>query len=307
MFASEDVLLTIAIPTYNRSKILNEALKKIIPQIKESKYRVELIVSDNCSPDDTKDIVEKNNTCNDIRYIRNEKNLGMDGNFVQCFKLARGKYVWVLGDDDHLVPNSLDLILDELSKNTEFGLIHLHNEPTKENVIIYTKCNEFISDISFWITFITENIVNTKYVKEIDFDKYMGTFFTLIPLYFIGAYKEKQNLWMNYKVFEGAKDINSNGSYNYFKVFTKNYLSIWKEYRKRLGITNRQYELEKRRLFFGHLRGFTVDILVRNKFPNMDKSKAFGYLFLYYWYEPYFYRFILSYIYHYKLRKNYDN
>ncbi len=49
---SEAPLLTIAIPTYNRSRYLREFLEALLPQI-ESAGDVELLISDNASPDDT--------------------------------------------------------------------------------------------------------------------------------------------------------------------------------------------------------------------------------------------------------------
>ena len=232
----------------------------------------------------------------DFQYIKNAENLGMDGNFVHCFKRAKGKYVWVLGDDDFLLPGSLARIVQVLSSEQEYGLMHVSLDKTELNdFITYDKANLFISDISYWITFISANIVNTKYVKEIDFDKYMGTFFTLIPLYFTAAYKEEKNIFCSFEVLEAGKNIGTNGSYNYFEVFTKNYLTIWKEYKKNIGITFIQYEKEKHNLFKKHITLFTIDILIRKKFPKMKSDGAWNYLFKYYWYEPYFYVFLLKY------------
>lgn len=298
MLSNNNAILTIAIPTYNRAKYLETSLNILIEQINEIDQNVELIISDNCSNDNTEEVVKKFLSKGyDFRYIKNATNLGMDGNFVQCFKIAKGKYVWVLGDDDFLLPGSLKRIVQKLSDDEEYGLMHLSLEKTNlDDFVVYKKSNAFVSDISYWITFISANIVNTKYVKEIDFDKYMGTFFTLIPLYFTAVYKEQFNIFCSFKVLDSGKNSNTNGGYNYFEVFTKNYFSIWKEFKRKLGLTLFQYEKEKFNLFRRHISCFTIGILVRKTYPNMKSENAWKYLFTYFWYEPYFYIFLLIYL-----------
>ena len=82
-------LLTIAIPTYNRSACLAQLLEALAPQLM-GESRVELIVSDNASPDDTSAVVaafrDKGFALN---YSRNETNIGADANFIKCFELAQ--------------------------------------------------------------------------------------------------------------------------------------------------------------------------------------------------------------------------
>src|ERR1035438_10666701 len=104
-------LLTIAIPTYNRAGCLKELLSVLADQLKDEP-RVELIISDNASPDETpfvvQDFVSRGLR---VRYIRNTQNIGADANFLQCFEQALGKYVWLFSDDDLIVPGGLAKIL----------------------------------------------------------------------------------------------------------------------------------------------------------------------------------------------------
>ena len=88
-------LLTIAIPTYNRAWCLRELLPVLADQLKDEP-RVELIISDNASPDETPSVVQDFVARGlPVRYIRNSQNIGPDANFLQCFEQARGKYVWI--------------------------------------------------------------------------------------------------------------------------------------------------------------------------------------------------------------------
>ena len=97
-------LLTIAIPTYNRDRYLEELLVCLGPQLKD-RPEVQLLISDNASQDGTREMVETFQRQGlVVRYVRNAENIGPDGNFAQCFDLAEGKYFLLFGDDDLVLP-----------------------------------------------------------------------------------------------------------------------------------------------------------------------------------------------------------
>ena len=116
-------LLTIAIPTYNGSRTIKVMLDILLPQIDN---RVEIIVIDNCSTDDTPKIIKEYGVkYNMIKYIRNEKNIGADGNFLKCMCVASGRYIHILSDDDVLTEGTLKKVLDFLQQNQDMGLVFL--------------------------------------------------------------------------------------------------------------------------------------------------------------------------------------
>lgn len=115
-------ILTIAIPTYNGSKTIRNMLDILLPQVTED---VELIVSDNCSTDSTPQIIADYKKKYSIRYIRNESNIGPDANYLQCMRLARGKFTYLLSDDDIVVENGLSKILRFLYDNPDVKLVYL--------------------------------------------------------------------------------------------------------------------------------------------------------------------------------------
>jgi glycosyltransferase involved in cell wall biosynthesis len=93
-------LVTITIPTYNRSWGLRDALKSAFAQT----YRpLEVIVSDDASPDDTQDVVREF-TAPELIYHRQPQNVGMVPNWGYGVFAATGKYIVVLSDDDLLSP-----------------------------------------------------------------------------------------------------------------------------------------------------------------------------------------------------------
>jgi glycosyltransferase involved in cell wall biosynthesis len=291
---TNEILLSITIPTYNRASILDISLAKIRPQIESAKYKIEFIISDNCSSDNTQEIVSKYIKMGiPIKYIRNNENIGMDGNFLQCFKQAHGKYVWLLGDDDLLLDNSLNDILEVLSSG-DFGLLHIDLSPNKKKKsVLYKNPGRFISKMSYWITFISSNIVNTRYINNIDFDKYRGTFIIHIPLYLDAAIEGKNNVILFKNIFDTSDNGINNGGYNYFEVFVKNYLTIWKNCTKKIAFHSYLYEKEKCKIFTDHTIRYVSKFLFKNQRGNFKTDNAWHYLFRFYWYLPYFYFYLV--------------
>jgi glycosyltransferase involved in cell wall biosynthesis len=128
-------LLSICIPTYNRCGLLMDSLKMVIPQLKELGDKVELLVSDNCSSDDTRERVEELSKEYPIKYFLNDKNYGANQNimfFVQS--RANGKFCWILGDDDHVREGGIKNILSVLERNSDIDFLFLNflNETQKE-------------------------------------------------------------------------------------------------------------------------------------------------------------------------------
>ncbi len=102
-------LVSILIPTYNREKYVETALRSA----REQTYRdVEVVVVDNASTDTTLDVVERaSREDSRVRVHVNETNLGMGGNFTRCLELARGEYVKYLMSDDVLAPRNVERLL----------------------------------------------------------------------------------------------------------------------------------------------------------------------------------------------------
>jgi glycosyltransferase involved in cell wall biosynthesis len=123
MEESKTPLLSICIPTYNRSKMLRICLLSILNQIKGYEKDVEVIVSDNCSDDDTKQVVEWAKQYGPIRYHRNELNIGAGPNFfLLSNELATGEYCWLIGDDDFLQKDALSRLIATIKQKPKIDM-----------------------------------------------------------------------------------------------------------------------------------------------------------------------------------------
>lgn len=113
-------IISILIPTYNRAHILQECLERLLKISITHKANIEIIISDNASTDDTKQVVSKykNKFVNHSRFIyhRNSYNQGAAKNLISLYKLAAGDYIMFIGDDDFIseknFPSVLSILLD---------------------------------------------------------------------------------------------------------------------------------------------------------------------------------------------------
>lgn len=110
----EPPLVSICIPTYNRANRIGDTINSILLQTFED---YELIVVDNCSTDNTEEVV----ACYQdkrIRFIRNERNIGAPENHNRSLLEAKGKYLKFLHSDDIFVSH------DALQKLVETAIRH---------------------------------------------------------------------------------------------------------------------------------------------------------------------------------------
>ncbi len=98
-------LFTIAIPTFKRTELLEQALRSALNQIDVDDYEIVIVDNDNSGSSSEK-IVEKYSNKR-VYYFKNDENIGMFGNWNRCIELAKGQYITILNDDDWLSENYL--------------------------------------------------------------------------------------------------------------------------------------------------------------------------------------------------------
>lgn len=87
---------SICMATYNGSRFVREQLESILIQLDEDD---EVVIVDDCSSDDTIQIIEKFGDPR-IKVFRNERNLGVNGNFAKAIGLATGEFIFMSDQDD---------------------------------------------------------------------------------------------------------------------------------------------------------------------------------------------------------------
>ncbi len=112
---------SVLIPTFNRPADLKRAIKSVLLQ---NFQNYEIVVSDNSDSDETKKMCREFQDLR-IRYYHNKTNIGSIRNIYQVIKLARGNYIFILGDDDLLFTQNILSNLFKIIEKGHFGYIRL--------------------------------------------------------------------------------------------------------------------------------------------------------------------------------------
>ncbi len=107
---SSSPLVSVCIPVYNCEKFIGSAIDSVLSQTFRD---FELLIVDDCSTDGTSHIVKQYHDPR-IRYVVNDANLGLSGNWNKALSLALGSYIKILCDDDVLYPDCLKRQVDIL-------------------------------------------------------------------------------------------------------------------------------------------------------------------------------------------------
>ena len=290
---NDKILLSICIPTYNRYEYLDKTICSIVKQKKfQATNEVEIVISDNCSDDATKEISEKYIAIygEKIRYHRNAENI-TDANYEKVLSLGKGVFLKLNNDTLMHQDNTLDKIIELINQSIENKDVIFFSNGTLRNTSM-CRCkdlNSFVKTVSFYSTW----IVCFGIWKE-DFDSIDGfsrnaklqlvqtdVLFRLISL-------NRSVLVENSKIFNSVSPSNK-GGYNLYKVFVTNYLAILKQYSVIKLISQATLFNEKSKLMKDFLIPWTIDIWRNKKKFNFDNTGAVRIIFAEYRFHPAFY------------------
>ncbi|BBI34511.1 glycosyltransferase [Cohnella abietis] len=236
-------LLSICIPTYNRSKELIECLESVMPQTSASGL-IEVCVSDNASDDATPAILaEYVMKYPQLRVVRQAENIGGERNYLEIVKFARGKYAKLHGDDDYFVPGAVQPILYALLyKKCRFLFIDvLRNDGTVE---VMEGMDTLLKELSLATGFITSIVVDREALLSLpDLDRFIGT--SLNHIYWLYALLQEDPRFCLLKLSMFRYEFNAPRGYNYGDVAIRGYLEILKHFVGK-GITEQVYVAEKK-------------------------------------------------------------
>ncbi len=121
------MILSICIPTYNRPTSLANCLNSFYQQKKINKKEFEICISDNCSKQNISRVIKPFKKKLNIRYSKNKKNLGFAMNVLKVSLMAKGKFIWFLGDDDLVVKNSINYLINLIKSNKNFDFFFINS------------------------------------------------------------------------------------------------------------------------------------------------------------------------------------
>ncbi len=110
----EPPLISICIPTYNRAHFLPNLFRSLDEVRLICGEQVEFCISNNCSSDGTAELISEWTAKLKLRVITQSENIGSTRNTIEVSKLARGRWIQVVGDDDTLYSENYARIVDVL-------------------------------------------------------------------------------------------------------------------------------------------------------------------------------------------------
>jgi glycosyltransferase involved in cell wall biosynthesis len=115
--AAQKPLVSVVIPSYNQGMYIEKAINSVLSQDFKD---FELLISDDDSPDNSWDIIQRYNDPR-IRIFQQQKNLGPVGNLVFLIKETSGKYVALLNSDDYWLPGKLGKQVEIMELDPKLG------------------------------------------------------------------------------------------------------------------------------------------------------------------------------------------
>jgi len=116
--------LSIVTVTYNQEQLISRTIDAILNQ--KTDFDIELIIGEDCSTDNTRQIVlgYQNKYPEKIKVITSETNVGIELNYLRCYRVCQGDYVAICDGDDYWVDElKLQKQVDFLENNKEYGLV----------------------------------------------------------------------------------------------------------------------------------------------------------------------------------------
>lgn len=124
--------ITVIIPTYNKADYISQTIESVLNQTYQN---FEIIIIDDCSGDNIEDVVQKY-LSDKVRYFKHEKNLGPGATFNDGIEKSNTEYITLIAGDDILLPNHLELVMNEFQKDefieTVFPKLKVINENGKD-------------------------------------------------------------------------------------------------------------------------------------------------------------------------------
>lgn len=111
--------VTVYITNYNYGKYISEAIESVLNQ---TYTNIELIIIDDGSTDNSKEIINKYSSQFEIKVIF-QKNKGLNVSNNIALSIATGKYLMRLDADDYLKYNAIQKLVETLDENPDYGLV----------------------------------------------------------------------------------------------------------------------------------------------------------------------------------------
>ena len=246
---AEAPLLSLCFPTYSRAALLDGALRAALAQITPPlQEQVEVVILDNASPDDTPAVVARAQADFPhvaLRHLRRPTNIGPDANFCDAPNQAAGEFLYLLSDDDLLLPGAVPTLLTLIQKHPGLDAFALnvrefrHNPEEEspgvfaisEDCLLGTR-EEALLFLRSHITFLSCLAFRRENVLGRDYTPRFAT--NLAQAYmFLDALAPGRGMYVTAQTYL-AKRADNNEGFDFFRVFVTHFHDLM-QYAQEIG------------------------------------------------------------------------
>ena len=277
-----DIMLSVIVISYNQENYIRDAIESVINQ--ETKYKYEILLADDYSPDNTNKILEeyREKYPELIKIVPRTKNLGGPANSYDACSRSKGKYICVLEGDDYWCNNNrIETMVSFLEDNPDYSAVsHLQKGINSNGKIIgiFPKwvnkdreitVKDFLDEKHFSLTgSVTVNYyLNEELRKKLkiisSFSRNVGDYQKCIFILDIGRVYIMNTAMMVYRYRNDSNNYNSRYSIDEICI-------------EHLHITNKLDDFYKNKynFFQKYLRHFTIGFfysILKGKFSSIKK------------------------------------
>jgi hypothetical protein len=203
-------------------------------------------------------------------------NIGMDRNFLEAIKKAKGNFIFLHGDDDYFKKGTLYKILKLVSCNLDCGIVFLDVLNKKNMVRRIYGIDKFLMYTSIYATFMSSLIIKREDFYDIDNpERMVGTYIPQLYWIYSVIAKNPNILIISIDMYYN-EDNNAPGGYIYSfaEVMIENYFSILERFIGK-GLNEELIEYDKKRLVDRNLWYFEYGLKTKDKIFIKNFSEVF--------------------------------
>lgn len=153
--------LSIIITNFNNCQYISKCIESISNQ-KKYFSKINLIIVDDCSEDNSLNIIKKFLKFKNVRLIKNKKNLGLVKSCNKAIKICNSNYILRVDSDDYVEKDFLKLFFYEINKNYDFIFSKFKIKKGNKIISLKNKKINFYNLISCSVAMKTKNLKNIK-------------------------------------------------------------------------------------------------------------------------------------------------
>ena len=160
-------MISVILSTHNDEKTISDAINSILNQ---TYLNFELIIINDCSTDQTKEIIKSFNDAR-IVYLENKTNIGRSRSRNKGIKISKGDFIAIIDGDDIAVPDRLDIQVNYLLKNPNIDLVASNVIYFYENKVLGTSLLKLHTSNTFNFYLRSSEMPHPTWMARVNFFK----------------------------------------------------------------------------------------------------------------------------------------